>query len=47
MIISVNSVPKMRSVFKRVKTTTVGSNYSLGSKYGQPAIRQELIIKSW
>jgi hypothetical protein len=47
MIIRVNNVPKMRSVFKGLKITTDGINYSLGCKFGQPAKRQELIIKNW
>jgi DNA adenine methylase len=47
MIISVNNVPKMRSVFKGLKTKKVEINYSLGNKSGKPAKRQELVIRSW
>lgn len=44
MVISVNDVPEMRKAFKGLKRTVVRINYSLGSKYGEAAKRQELII---
>lgn len=47
MVISVNNIPEMKKAFKGLKMTTVGIDYSLGSKCGQAAKRQELIIRSW
>ncbi len=47
MIISVNDIPEMRKAFKGLKMESVGIDYSLGSKYGKPAKRSELVIRNW
>lgn len=47
MIITVNSIPEMKKAFKGFNMSAVGIDYTLGSKHGKAAKRQELIIRSW
>lgn len=47
MLISVNNIPEMRSAFKGLKQTVLKIGYSLGSKCGKPAERQELLIRNF
>jgi DNA adenine methylase len=47
MIITVNKVPEMRKAFKGLRAKAVSIGYTLGSKAGGAASRQELIIKNW
>jgi len=47
MLITVNAVPLMRSIFKGLKMRSVKINYTVGSKCGKAAPRKELIIQNW
>ncbi len=47
MVITVNNIPEMKKAFKGFKMSAVGIDYTLGSKYGKAAKRQELIIRNW
>lgn len=47
VLISVNNIPEMRAAFKGLKMRQLKVNYSLGSKYGQAAKREELVIRNF
>lgn len=47
VLISVNNIPEMRTAFKGLKMTSLKIGYSLGSKSGSAAKREELIIRNY
>lgn len=47
MLISVNDIPEMRKAFKGLKLTGLKIDYSLGSKSGKAAAREELLIRNF
>ncbi|MBI5587709.1 MAG: DNA adenine methylase [Deltaproteobacteria bacterium] len=47
MLISVNNIPEMKAAFKGLKITPVRIDYSLGSKCGKAAKREELLIRNY
>lgn len=47
MLISLNNVPEMRAIFKGLKMNTLKIDYSLGSKSGKAAKREELLIRNF
>lgn len=47
MLISVNNIPEMKRAFKGLKMSTVRVGYSVGSKFGKEAKREELLIRNF